>query len=158
VLQRFDFGERLDLLTKDELTAALREDALIRAAVVGVKVARPWFNLGAIGPAASSFTTPANMVNSGYTWSIMSAGAELSANAFMRVTYGRSSGAIDGSNRVAAGWTTNTGISWQSFSKGQLILQAGEQLVFTPAGAVTILSLALAAIEIPAERIGELLL
>lgn len=152
-----DFQSEIETLNKTELADAL-EDARLRAVVSGVKLSRPFWNVGAIGANAASFQTPVNMVQSGYVWTIMAIGIELSASAAVRAYYGNYSGTINGANRLAATWGANTAASWNSFSKGQLMLPAGEQITLVPAAAQFILSVQLVAIEIPAERIGELLI
>jgi hypothetical protein len=156
-LTTIDFGQKVDLLNKNELREALAEDARIRAAVKGVKPVDKFFNLGQIGAAQTVFSTPAGMVSSGYIWAVMNVGWELSAAGVARIYKGIPSAYAAGVGRfVSQGASTTT--SNVSFSKGQLMLRSEDQLTVEQVAAVNILSVFISAIEIPAERVGELLL
>lgn len=160
-----DLGRPVDMLTKSELEEALAADAQLRAVVAGVKTVETLFNINQIGASQFLFTTPPGMVAPGYIWSVMNIGLELAASSQVRVYKGipalSGSPAITptGTGRVVDTMTSFVTPSSQ-FSKGQLILRGGDQLTFvstTPASAF-ILSVFMVSIEIPAERIGELLI
>jgi hypothetical protein len=159
MLQKLDFGESLDLLTKDELAAALHEDAALRRAIVGVKTVEFFNNAGQIGASVNTYTFPPSPA-SGYVWAVMNLGFELSAAGVTRVY--KAGGGVPlstpiGGNRFA-GQTASTIANSLTFSKGQLMLRSGDQLVFLVPGAGFLLSAFMSAIEVPAERIGELLI
>lgn len=156
-----DLGRPVDMLTKSELEEALAADAQLRAVVAGVKSVDVFFNTNQIGAGQTIFTTPPGMVASGYVWSVMNMGMELSASSTVRVYKGippSGTGAPNGLGRMVDVMTNFITPNAQ-LSKGQLILRAGDQLTFfPPTGPPNILSLFITAIEIPAERIGELLI
>jgi hypothetical protein len=156
-LVKLDFGERIDVLNQRELRDALREDAELRRAVSGVKPVERWFGLAQIGAAQTVFSTPPGMVAAGYMWAVMNVGWELSAAGVARIYKGVPSFYAAGFGRfVTQGASTTT--SNAQFSKGQLMLRAEDQLTVEQVAAVNILSVYITAIEIPAERVGELLL
>lgn len=152
-----DFGTTVDMLNKSELQEALAEDARLRSIVAGVKAAEYWANLGTIGANQATFTTPVNLIGAGYAWAVMAAGLEPSVAGGVKVIKQNYTGSINGGNRVVGQLNNVASVSYATWSKGQLILRAGDVLTFAPASG-NVLSLWLAAIEIPAERIGELLL
>lgn len=152
-----DFGTEIDMLSKGELQEALAEDARLRSIVAGVKSAEFWANAGVIGAAQATYTTPVNMIGNGYVWAIMAAGCEPSAAGGVKVIKQNYSGSVNGFNRVVGQLNNVASVSYASWSKGQLMLRAGDVLTFAPASG-NVLSVWLSAIEIPAERIGELLL
>lgn len=157
-----DFGQTWDLLTPGEMQSILAEqDTANRAIYAGVKTVEQFFNINQIGAAQTIYSTPAGMVPSGFVWAIMNIGMELSAASSVRVYKGipqSGTAAPTGLGRVA-GVLTNFVTPNGQFSKGQLMLRAGDQLTFfPPTGPPNILSVFIVAIEVPAERIGELLL
>src|SRR5690348_5278178 len=83
-----DFGSTVDMLTHDELRAALAEDARLRTDLAGVRSMDQNFNINQIGASQFLFTTPAGMVQSGYVWSVMNIGVELAASSQVRVYKG----------------------------------------------------------------------
>src|SRR5580693_4209665 len=158
-LAKLDFGETVDLLDKSELRDALREDAALRRAVSGVKSMDYFYNASQIGANVNTYTIPASPAG-GYMWAVMNIGFELSAAGVTRL-YKEGAGVplstpIGGSRFV--GQTASTIANSLSFSKGQLMLRNGEHLIGLAPGAGFILSVFMTVIELPAERIGELLL
>lgn len=157
-----ELGSKVDLLTKEEVSEALAEDAAIRAAITGVKTVDQFWNLGGIGaPGSNNFATPVNMVASGLVWAVLNIGFELSAAAVVRVYKGTATWATPGTP-IGAGRLVGTAASLITpsvqFAKGQCMLRGGDQLSFVVPGAPLLLSAFLTATEIPAERVGELLL
>lgn len=149
-----DFGREVDILTKGELDQSLA-DAQQRAIVAGVKAARFWANSGTIGAAQVSYSTPP-LVASGYVWAIMNIGVEMSASANCLV-YLMGGANAAGGNRFVGIMPTGGSSRSLAYSKGQLMLNTGEFLTIAPASG-NILSVFISAIEVPAERAGELLL
>ena len=157
-----DFGQQVDILNKRELQDALREDAMLRRAITGVKIEEFFSNQG-LGPNSTVpyFITPPNMVGAGLMWAVMNAGLELTSNVVSRVYKmvppGPTPTVTTGAGRCVqvAGSSATPNFA---FSKGQLTLRAGEQLTFMASGAGNISSVFIAAISIPAERFAELLI
>jgi hypothetical protein len=158
MLQKVDFGESLDVLTKDELAAALSEDAAIRRAVTGVKSLDFNYNSSQTGSLAT-YTIPATPAG-GFVWAVMNVGFELSAAGVTRLY--KEGGSSPASTPVGTGrfvgQTGSTIANSLTFSKGQLMLRAGEHLVAFVPGSGVVLSVFMTVIEVPAERVGELLL
>ena len=159
MLTTLDFGTSVDLLNKQELEEALAEDARLRAIVAGVKPVEVFINLGTIGANATIFSTtgtPPQAPTSGYIWAIMSLGAELSAGAVFNVYKGTPAAVATGGGKpVFRGASANVQVG--NFAKGQIWLRPNDQLTFIP-GSGNILSVYFVAIEVPAERVGELLI
>jgi hypothetical protein len=162
-LTTIDFGSQVDFLNKDELRAALAEDAALRRIVTGVKIEE--FSAFSqqtqvAGAAVPYYTTPVNMVGGGLMWAVMTCGLEISASQASRVYKGIPAGPTPtiqtGTGRVVQQTAASTTPSF-AFSKGQCTLRAGEQLTFVVSGAGNILSVYIAAISCPAERFAELL-
>ena len=154
-----DFGSKVDMLNKDELREALIEDARERAKITGVKQFRMWLNGGTVGMGGLNFTTTGNPPQGpaqGYIWMVMNLGIELSAAAALKI-YLNSGLAAAGSNRLIASVGTGSAVPTFPFSKGQFPLFAGDTVTFV-VGSNAIESIFMTGIEIPAERIGELLL
>jgi hypothetical protein len=158
-LAKIDFGETVDLLNKSELRDALREDAALRRAVSGVKSMDFFYNAAAIGANVNTYTIPAAPAG-GYMWAVMNIGFELSAAGVTRLY--KEGGAVPSATPIGGGrfvgQTASTIANSLTFSKGQLILRNGEHLIAFAPGAGFVLSVFMTVIEIPAERIGELLL
>jgi hypothetical protein len=153
-----DFGQTWDILTKHELSEALSEDARLRAIVAGVKPVEMWIGTGQIGAVAPIFSTtgtPPQAPTNGYIWAVMSLGLEQAPAAVLNVYKGAPAVVGTGGKPIARGGSAN--VQAFNFSKGQLWLRPGDQLTFIP-GSGNILSLFLTAIEVPAERVGELLI
>jgi hypothetical protein len=153
-----DFGQTWDILTKHELSEALAEDARLRAIVAGVKPVEMFLGTGILGAAATIFSTsggspqaPAN----GYLWAVMQIAVDLSASAALNVYKGTPAAAAAGSRPVMHNGNANVQIG--SFSKGQVWMRPGDQFTFIPASG-NLLSIFMTAIEVPAERVGELLI
>jgi hypothetical protein len=157
MLMTLELGSTVDLLNHGELRDALREDAELRAAVVGVKPMDKFFGLNVIGAAVQAFSTPPGMVAAGYMWAVMNCGIELSAAGVTRIYKGVPGQFAAGFGRFVT-QTASTATNSASFSKGQLMVRTEDQLTFQVPGAGNILSVFISAIEIPAERVGELLL
>ena len=152
-----DFGTEVDMLNKTELQEALAEDARLRALTAGVKQFRMFINSAQLGVTSFSLSgNPPQGPASGFTWMIMNIGAELSAAAGLRVYLSSGANAAGGNRLVAASGTGSANVAFQ-FSKGQFPVYAGEALTFV-VGSNLIQSIFMTGIEIPAERIGELLL
>lgn len=156
-----DFGEKFETLTQAELRAELETDRAIREALTGVKNVEQFYPLSVIAPGSttgpSTYTTPAGMVPAGYKWAVMSIGAELAAAQGVRVYKGvPPTGAPQGGGRFVGqmGSAVTPGIT---FSKGQFTMAGGDVMTFNVLSSGNLLSLFIAAIEIPAERFGELL-
>lgn len=156
-----DLGRQVDMLTKSELEEALAADAQLRAVIAGVKSTSVFYNSQQTA-SATIFTTPPQMgPAAGRVWSVMNIGLELQASVQVRVYKGvvpPAQFSPTGFGRVV-GFMTAAFTPFLTYSKGQLILNTGDQLSFvTPSTGTPILSMYLTAIEIPAERIGELLI
>jgi hypothetical protein len=153
-----DFGSKMDMLNKQELAEALAEDARLRAVVAGVKPTEIFIGPGIIGTPATIFSTtgtPPQAPTNGYIWAVMAIGCDLSTGASLTVYKGTPAAVQLGAKLVARGGSANAQAF--NFSKGQLWLRPGDQLTFIP-GAGNLLSVYLNAIEVPAERAGELLI
>ena len=153
-----DFGTEVDMLNKTELQEALAEDARVRALITGVKQFRLWLNGGTPGMNAASFTmsgTPPQGPAQGFIWMVMNVGAELSASGALRMFLNSGSNAAGG-NRLVGATGSGSAFPTISFSKGQCPWFAGDSFTFTTGALIN--DLFITGIEIPAERIGELLL
>lgn len=167
-----DFGTTVDMLNKDELQEALAEDARLRALVTGVKPFEVFLNSAQItaltppGATANVITTSGGMFQapaSGYVWAVMLTGWEVSgAGTNVRLykgSWANASATANGTGRLVASNTGTPNAASFLFSKGQLMMKAGDQLTFVcVTAAQTLLGIYYAGIEIPAERVGELLL
>lgn len=158
MLQMLDLGRPVDVLTKDELAEALAEDARLRSTLAGVKPQEVFIPSGLIPAVAGPFTTsgavpqcPAN----GYIWAVMQIGCDLSASAALNIY--KATAATIGQGGKPVVHNGAAGVQTASFAKGQLWLRPGEQLTFSPATGF-LLSAFIVAIEVPAERVGELLI
>jgi hypothetical protein len=156
-----DFGQTVDLLSPHEMSdLLLDQDTRNRASYAGVKVVNQFYNLGQTGGASQVFTTPANLPASGRVWSVMNVGLELAVASAVRIFKGVVPGAAPIGNARVVGFIPAANIVQAGqFSKGQIILNTSDQLTFyAPVNLAFILSVYLTAIELPAEKIGELLL
>lgn len=156
--QTLDFGKQIDMLTKGEFEDALAEDAKIRAIITGVKPVEVFIPTSIIGPGVAVYSTSGNppvAPASGYIWAVMAVGLDLSAGSALNVYKGTPSAVGQGGRAVIHNASTNVQLA--TFSKGQLWIRPGDQLTFIVAAA-SILSVFMNVIEIPAERVGELLI
>jgi len=167
-------GHSYDLVSSEEMhghmagiTAKMQE--FIRQEVLGVKPVR--FTSGV----TLGITNPQKVVtegpNAGYIWSILriSCSAPTAANAAVTIYRANDAGSLDLSAAAAAGAlpyqvdfvpSANQNTA-KTYSKGQLLLNAGEILVGSFAGAGVVgqpLIITGSAIEVPAEMIGKLLI
>jgi hypothetical protein len=168
-----DFGREIDLLTKSEVAQVLAErDTAMRAELAGKKY-RPRVRLsgyavggvldiggdtildrgGTLGPAWNGQPVGPN---AGYAWAIrrmVVSGLTPSATAPDVVNF-----AIHGSGSGAQ-WQLNGNSFGQTFSWGEMVIEPGESLrifnqgAFTAAGLITLWC---ALVQVPAERLGEL--
>jgi hypothetical protein len=158
MLQMVDLGSPVDLLTKDELSEALAEDARLRSTLAGVRPVEVFIPTSVIGAGVSIFSTsgqPPQAPANGYIWAVMLISTDLSASTVLNVYKGTPTAADIGGKPILR----NAGAPEQvgTFSKGQLWLRPGDQLTFFPT-AGNVLSVYMVVIEVPAERVGELLL
>lgn len=156
-----DFGTEVDLLNKSELAEALAEDARLRQIVAGIKPVTYWANSGVTGGASQLYTTPQSLVASGRVWAVMNVGLELAVASQVRMYLNGDNlpaGAPAGKGRAVNLITSSAVLGSAQFSKGQLMLNAGETLTFfANTASAFILSVFIMAISCPAERVGELL-
>jgi hypothetical protein len=161
MLTTLDIGSKIDILNQHEMREVMRDaqraDAELRAALVGVKPMDKFYGVNVIGAAVQAFTTPNSMVAAGYMWAVMNMGFELSAAGVTRVYKGSPPQFALGSGRFV-GQTASTATNSLTFSKGQLMLRTEDVLTIQVPGAGNLLSVFISAIEVPAERVGELLL
>lgn len=173
----FQPGARFETLTKPELSDALAAEFNRQTEVTlrGVKPQEIFLNLSQIqqlggaqpGSAASvnvltlpgtAGFTPGN----GFVWAVMTAGVELTGASNIRIYKGAPPGLTSTPTGIGRLVFANTGTptaAAANFSKGQVMMRSGEQLSFvTVTPAQFFLSVYIAAIQCPAERVGELLL
>lgn len=162
MLTTLDFGQQVDLLNKQELADALADDARLRSIVAGVKQGEMWINSGAPGMGTTFYTSTGAVPQcpaAGYLWAVMNLGVELSAASNLRLykSANPQTSTQVGNGRGIATTTASQGLQNFPFSKGQFTLKTGDVFTLVPVtGAINILSIFMAYIEIPAERQGEL--
>lgn len=147
---KLDFGAELDVLTQGEL-----EQTLSKAAALWWERARGVRYVRRVSqPAAASVVV--NGPDQGWAWDVKLVGAVFSAADSLQVLLGAAA-----LWPVWAGPPGNAGatnvldsIIWGSH---QVILNPGEQLTVKSAGGALISNLLVAAIEVPAERLGLIL-
>jgi len=174
---RFQLGESFETLTKPEMAAVLAAEAdrQMMVQLRGVKDGDIFLNLMQIQQVANQANTQTASVNvlslpgvppysptAGFVWAVMTVGWELSAASNVRIYKGAPPGlsnTLAGIGRLMFGNTGTPSAAAQQFSKGQAMMKSGDQLTFvTVTPAAFFLSLYVAYIQCPAERVGELLL
>lgn len=172
--QVMDIGAGIDTVTPGELQQALLDqDARVAETLRGVKYGEVFINATTIGATVQQFSTtggPPQSPAAGFVWSIMNIGVETSSSQALRVWKQIPGGLISGTSGVysnaGSGRLVGTvptsssavGADTITYSKGQLILRAGDVLSFAAASTANLLSIYWAYFEVPAERIGEFIL
>lgn len=147
---RLDFGTELDILTQGEL-----DESLSRAADTWYQRARGIRYVRRTStPGAASVLVPGPQ--QGFAWDLKLIGAVFSAADSLEVFLGESQQyPLYGGTPGDAG--TATTVDAATWSSQQVILKPGEVLTVAATAGKTITSLIVAAIELPAERLGVIL-
>lgn len=160
--QQFGGLGTFDLLTKDELAAALGHnlDNAVREAMRGIKPIR----IGQAGTGTTDGTgaiaetiVPGSSPEQGYAWTVRRVSCGIGGTGKIQLWWGgigasSAPGHYIGTLDVATGFT--------AFSRGAVILNNGEGIVVTATGLSVInaqFTIAIQALEVPSEMIGKII-
>lgn len=132
------------------------ERARIRERITGIKHVMVF--TGVISPAATTFLFPAILrPDTGWAWNLKLCLCKLSANDSVAVYRSESANGPLIGYAGPPGAAPGQFIAEVTWSSDQMILPPNEPLFFATSGTGNFVSVTVAAIQIPAERIGEIL-